>query len=101
MNDDHEYEKVDASLVVSFDDQSESFTHGFEAGIIWKRMMDGEVQIDGCNGMMCHEQNITVFRRMALAQQYDMEISYSENEWVMPVFIKARHRFTVVDGGVQ
>lgn len=94
-------EEVESSLIVSFDDQSASFTHGFEAGIIWKRMMDGEPTIEGCNSMMCHGQNAEVLSRMAVAQQYEIEVTHEDGEWFMPIFRKARHRFMVIDGGVH
>lgn len=33
---------VEHSLVVSFPDQSQAFTLGFEAGMLWQRMESGE-----------------------------------------------------------
>lgn len=94
---------MDAQLIVSFDDQTESFTLGFEAGVIWKRMMDGEAKIEGNNGFLCHFANKIVFERMAASQQYEMTFEYIDHheEWFMPVFIKVRHKFAVVDGGLQ
>lgn len=53
-------------LVVSFVDQSEAFVLGFEAGMLWKRMQDGEPYIE----MQIHTKNKEVIKRMASAEYY-------------------------------
>lgn len=50
-------------LIVSFPDQSETFVLGFEAGMIWQQMQDGNVSLD----VNVHTKNIEVLTRMCAA----------------------------------
>ena len=59
-------DKEEYGLLVSFTDQSHSFTHGFEAGMIWQDMQNNVPRID----MMVHEENVQVICRMAEAAGY-------------------------------
>lgn len=83
--------------LVPFDDQSDSFVHGFEAGIISARMEAGEVEIKP--EVPLHTANKTVLTRLADAACYDVEFTACdgiENEWVWAAFtkrppVKGRH----------
>lgn len=55
-------------LIVSFPDQSESFTNGFEAGTFDARMGTGESPIEH----IAHEANYEVLRRLATRRGYAM-----------------------------
>lgn len=63
-------------LVVSFPDQSASFTNGFEAGRLDQRMKVGETPIEEC----VHTDNEEIYRRLADYQGYAMEWRASEVE---------------------
>ena len=80
--------------LVSFPDQSESFVLGFEAGMLWRRMEDGEEVITGPTPY--HSENVHgVFQAMADAAGYDIEATECadhEGEWTEATF----HRRKVV-----
>lgn len=86
--------------LVSFPDVSDSFAHGFEAGMVWQRMIAGEIEID--NAVPYHSQNADVFEAMADAMNYDIEVKHLEDafhEWCNVVFIRRparRPKLTVV-----
>jgi len=63
-------------LVVSFPDQSASFTNGFEAGRLEQRMSAGETPIES----VVHTENEEVLRRLAEWQGYSVEWRASEVE---------------------
>lgn len=81
--------------IVPFPDQSASFVHGFEAGLVWARMEAGQTHIDG-NGVPFHEANLEVFRRMAAHFGYDMEAQPGDGTWAEITFTKRRSRLSVV-----
>jgi hypothetical protein len=89
--------------LVPFPDASHSFVHGFEAGQLWQRMVEGEAEIE--NPVAYHVANRLVFERMAAAQGYDMEAEPCFdggdvcNTWFVATFRKRRNRFSVIDGG--
>lgn len=91
--------------LVPFPDQSESFVNGFEAGLVWQRMSDGETPIE--NPIAYHLANRMVFERMAAAQGYDVEFEPCMagaticHTWMTATFTKRRNRFSVIQGGVQ
>lgn len=82
--------------LVPFPDQSESFTLGFEAGMIWQRMVDGQLEIGGLDEIATHISNAPVFERMANACAYDLEISDAGDGWMIATFKKRKRRFKVV-----
>lgn len=82
--------------LVPFPDGSDSFVNGFEAGMIWQRMNAGEHQIGGLDEIATHASNAEVFRRMATAQGYSVEIEPSIDEWIIATFTKNPRRFAVV-----
>lgn len=84
--------------LVPFPDQSENFTSGFEAGMIWQRMVTGEPVIGGLDEIALHEENSVVFQRMADAQSYDLTIEPAGEGWVIATFVKRQNRFRVIDG---
>lgn len=64
-------------LLVSFEDQSPSFVHGFEAGTIWEKLRHSKVySIE----MTVHDENVETIRRMAVAEGWDAEFTPSEVE---------------------
>lgn len=84
---------ADYRCIVPFPDESASFVHGFEAGMIWGRMEHAEAFIDGT----FHTENLEVYRRMAGARGYDIETKSTEfPEWTEVKFSKRRNRLTVV-----
>lgn len=58
-------EPVEHGLIVSFPDQSPTFTLGFEAGMIWQRIESGERAFD----VVCRIENKAVINRMAAARK--------------------------------
>lgn len=89
------------SLLVAFPDQSESFTLGFEAGVIWEQLEAGSPEIDrGMDeGMPIHTANIEVIQRMAAVKGYHLEIGEHTNEWTairLTVQSRPRPKLSVV-----
>lgn len=79
-------DQVEFGLVVPFDDASDSFVHGFEAGEIW-RDMQSSVEIN----RPVHSQNKVVIEAMAVASGYDIELKPTEySEWMNLEGSKAR-----------
>jgi hypothetical protein len=67
-------EPVNYGLMVAFTDESPSFVHGYEAGMLWERMRSGAVaEIE----MTTHTENRDVIQRMATADGWDYEIKAS------------------------
>lgn len=99
MNDDVDDFSPDAAefrCLVPFPDQSASFVHGFEAGLIWQRMNAGE-QVIGTNyEIATHSANEEVFRRTADAHGYLLEVEKDGSEWIIATFTKNPQRFRVV-----
>lgn len=76
--------ETEMSLIVSFTDQSEAFTHGFEAGMLWQEMNDGALEIDRGyeTGIPIHTVNVQVLQRMAEAKGYRLETKAQDHsEW--------------------
>jgi hypothetical protein len=87
-------------LVVSFADQSASYVHGFEAGMIWR---DLETNYHGgAFSYTVHAENMETIRRMCTAMGFRI---YHEVElmhgWVEIQIAKDdRPRLVVIDGGL-
>lgn len=62
----------DCKLLLSLPDQSPSFVHGFEAGVLWQALSLGRAE-DGAH-LLLHEENEEVFRR--IARHYGWAISF-------------------------
>ena len=78
-------------LIVSFDDQSHSYVHGFEAGMIWQRMQAGaEAEID----TLIHTVNTETVRRMAVAEGWDAKFTVTEVEEWSTVFMEKKRKPT-------
>lgn len=75
---------TDHSLLVSFPDQSHSFVHGYEAGMIWEMMQRGDPLIN----RTVHAANVRVLQRMAEASGYTAE--FGETEFIEYQFAKFR-----------
>lgn len=54
--------------MVAFEDQSASYVHGYEAGMIWQQMQDEHAEID----VIVHLENKETLRSMADAAGYEM-----------------------------
>lgn len=93
---DNSEDAAEFRCLVPFPDGSESFVNGFEAGMVWQRMVRGETTIE--NDCAYHTKNRSVFERMAAAQGYDAEFEPCEGyeEWMVATFTKRRTRFSVV-----
>lgn len=91
--DDAEY-----GLIVSFPDPSESFVHGFEAGMIWARMEARERKFSAT----VHDENCDVLRRMATASGYEMSATYTVVDgWIDAEFeLTPRTPLRVIRGGL-
>lgn len=75
------------SLVVTFPDQSESFTYGLEAGMIFQRL-DGFVSVGTFEApVTVREENIKLYQDIADYKGYTVEI-YPTNVdgWMSAVF---------------
>ena len=59
----------DMQLHIRFDDQSHSYVHGFEAGMIYQRIKDGECLIEE----QVHSANIKTLDEMATAEGFSIE----------------------------
>ncbi|NSZ57795.1 hypothetical protein FY145_07095 [Agrobacterium tumefaciens] len=99
MSEDFSPDANEFRCLVPFPDQSESFVLGFEAGMIWMRMVKGESHIGGLNEIATHAGNEEVFMRMAAAQGYDLQVSQAGDGWIIAEFTKRARRFSVVEGG--
>lgn len=75
-------------LIVSFEDQSHSYVHGFEAGLLSARMNGGlEAQIEAT----VHTENRETIRRMALAYGWEVQFEPTEVEgWLYVVLDKTK-----------
>ncbi|WCA57818.1 hypothetical protein G6M16_008940 [Agrobacterium tumefaciens] len=92
----------DFHCLVPFTDESESFVHGFEAGMIWQRMLSGEELIGGATEPPTHYANLEVFKRMAQAMSYDLNGHYDRKDgWMYVSFIKWKRKFSIVQGGIS
>jgi hypothetical protein len=60
--------------VVTFVDESESFVHGFEAGLVWAQIEAGAQVVE----RTVHAANQRLFRRMAGRMGYRFEFERSE-----------------------
>lgn len=70
-------------LAISFDDQSHSFAHGFEAGMLWVRMQERQ-DVHGCTITACiHQANCALVHRMGLYLGWSVWFSPTEEEgWI-------------------
>lgn len=77
---------------VSFPDGSESFVHGFEAGMAWQRITGGDTDFE----MQVHIENESVLHNMANAEGYQLEFTpYAEPDfsgWAIAHFTKRPQR---------
>lgn len=70
---------VEMDLIVSFPDQTETFTLGVEAGMFWQRLQHGERAFE----FVAHISNLECLRRMAKAMDTTLDVHPSEVEgWV-------------------
>lgn len=80
-------------LLISFEDQSPSFVHGFEAGQIWEAMQDEKPEI----GKIVHTANMDLISQMAARAGYVIELTSSGmDEWTN---LRAYRRPQGVDHG--
>lgn len=85
--------EADYRCLFPFPDGSDSFVHGYEAGLLDARMTAADALIEG----VYHTANLTVFRRMCGHFGYDIEARPTEYpEWTAVTFRKRRSRLTVV-----
>lgn len=88
---------VEYGLIVKFPDSSHSYVHGFESGIAWNRIENGETDFS----MTIHTENSEVFTRMAAAMSLSVSITDTEVEgWRVAVFSKPEKRFKIISGGI-
>lgn len=83
----------------SFPDDSDSFVHGFEAGMMWQRMQAGETPI--ATDMPVHIANRKVLERMSAAAGYVMTVVdlMPDDTWMDVEFHKLTFGLSVIEGG--
>lgn len=59
-------------LLVSFDDESPSFVHGFEAGQVWEQIERKRAVIK----KTVHAVNLKLYRRMAASAGYAISVTH-------------------------
>lgn len=64
------------NCILQFDDQSPSFSFGFQAGVIWQKTKSGEPFTDQFSG-----DNLELVQRMASRAGYEFEITDAGNGW--------------------
>lgn len=94
----------EAGMVFAFTDPSQSFRDGFEVGMIWQRIQQGETVID-CGfqeGFPVGTGNIAVINRMASCSGYSVETKDTGYEgWTslrLSPAVAPRPRLRFVDG---
>jgi len=60
-----------------FYDESRSFVNGFECGMIWQKMKDGE-KIENA---LIHKENIPQFKLMETHYGYEFKITILNDDW--------------------
>ena len=83
------------TMLFAFPDGSASFVNGFEAGMIWQRIENGEALVDcGFNeGTPVHSENLDLIARMAASRGYTVEQKPSEVGWTsVRLFVSAKPR---------
>lgn len=105
---DNESENVEFGLLVSFTDNSQSFTNGFEAGMIWRDLEAGPEELEGTY----HAENLELLKRFseALGYKLKVEVAHAEGiqyeDWIFAQFTKVieaerpKPRLNVIDGGL-
>ena len=98
---------TESNLLIAFPDGSDSFVHGFEAGMIYQDMRAGSREIDRgiIEGFPVHAENVEVLKRMAAAEKYEIEVRQIETEgWVAMRFKCAdsspQPKLSVLKGGL-
>jgi len=90
---------VEYGLIVSFPDQSETFTLGVEAGMFWQRIESGERRFS----LTAHTCNLEVLRRMAGAHNLMLDAWPSEVEGWADVEVfepEPRPKLQLIRGGL-
>lgn len=95
-------DQTEYALLVSFPDQSETFTLGVEAGIFWQRLCMGEREFE----YMAHVKNIKCLERMAASMDLTTTARNECDEWttitVKPKGVeKEAPRLRIIEGGIQ
>ena len=81
------------SCIVPFEDASESFVHGFEAGTIWQHMVAGEFKIE----TIAHTENRDLIERMARRQKYEVAFEKTDVEgWIDVLLTKQSTHLSAV-----
>jgi len=89
---------MDYGLVVSFPDQSQAFTLGFEAGMLWRRIEAKEPDIS----VTTRIENREIIARMASASGLVVELTPSEIEgWDLTILTPEKPKLTLIRGGLK
>jgi hypothetical protein len=65
------------TLLMPFLDKSENFTNGFECGIVWNKIEEGET----LERHLIHEENIHQIEMICKSFGVEAEIEVTENGW--------------------
>jgi len=80
--------EAEYSLILAFPDESPSFAHGFEAGLLYQRLLAGETPIED----VAHAENREVVSRMAERCGYECRLEEAEVEgWLTVRLEKKRY----------
>ena len=94
-------ESVERGLIVSFEDQDPRYTYGFEAGMIWQRMQNGETKFD----QYIRVENRLTIERMCAARNYGCDFGECEVEgWMIFIAWKREDsapKFRLIEGGIK
>ncbi len=105
---DNESENIEYGLLVSFTDDSQSFTNGVEAGMLLRDLQASPDELEGTY----HAENQELLKRYAEALGYKLkvEIAHAEGvkyeEWIFAQFTKIfkeekpQPKFDIIDGGL-
>ena len=75
-------------IVIRFDDESPSFVHGFESGMIWAAMEAGASPIS----RMVHTDIAVLLQRMAENHGYILSMESISDGWINATFQKIPYR---------
>lgn len=105
---DNESENVEYGLIVSFVDESQSFSNGVETGMVFRDLEAGPEELEGTY----RTDNKEILKRIARAHGYKLTVEAAHHdgviyeEWIFVQFTKIfeeekpKPKFEIIDGGL-
>lgn len=105
---DNESENVEYGLIVSFVDESQSFSNGVETGMVFRDLEAGPEELEGTY----RTDNKEILKRIARAHGYKLTVEAAHHdgviyeEWIFVQFTKIfeeekpKPKFDIIDGGL-